>query len=880
MIRLRFEPMSGSSLSARDVGFLLAKHPDKIWSLDDAKLYFTLATDSGLEMVYEPPPREVEVHVSALPYLLGARTASGLGKALGDAIKGRCKSRPDLVDVKWQIQLEFGPIRGFEPSWIRMLEPLGYIVQPQMGEMKAATEFLLKATHPGLSVQEVVSHLYVLLLAMDKTWSVTQDEQIQKVLSSSASWLSSHPAREEILRRLNPRRVRSMRSWLQDQEAADEPPNAPASDTFSSADAPTAPPSEADGIDEAAVQEARPESASEPESREMSLQEERRAWLVAHIQEWTNQKEDATSILDFGCGTGWVLEDLAKTLPPRHILIGVEPDPQVREKARHYVKRRGISIVAGALGLERGGMFDFKREQHGRVAVIASEVLEHIDPERLDAAVQSLRDLSPDLILLTLPDRSYNEHFGLEKGELRHTDHRWEMPRNQLLWKMSALFSEYRLEAHSIASTRWPIVLDRSPTVGIVATRKKTIEFRAAETITLPDPRAVTVPHPDDPSVRVPVKISRPQHLLALDAWSRFTVDPRILPWLPPTMAPGGTSDQGVLLEHPEDAFRYYEERGVDQVHVQTKHMGSRAVALVRRGGDSVMYTRMGRPIRLPEVDDILERLNQGLDENGLWGEYLDEAIFDGELLPWSALGERLIDHDFRAVHRAGLLQLVLKQRSRTEYNLRSLESQLDVEAVERDIGHLQAFKASLEAFDRPGPVQYAPFHLLAMRGPLAGVTFLDVPHDRMMDTVREVCDVVDPHGYLLRRTRGFTVDLHDPDSRAAAVDAWARDTATGVEGYVVKAPTLLYRVNGKPVQPMVKVRGAEYLRIIYGPDYMDRIEKLRHRKLTYKRFNAMQQSLLGFEALEDWAARRSVPRQEKLFALLATSFRADDPRL
>ncbi|NJP80562.1 polynucleotide kinase-phosphatase, partial [Streptomyces sp. AA8] len=111
----------------------------------------------------------------------------------------------------------------------------------------------------------------------------------------------------------------------------------------------------------------------------------------------------------------------------------------------------------------------------------------------------------------------------------------------------------------------------------------------------------------------------------ALEVMSRFSVDPRLLPYLPPTMAPCATSQEEGYLEHPAEAFAAYRADGVRQVVCEEKHMGSRAVALVCRdadvarerfgatgGASGALYTRTGRPFfDDPEMTGrILHRLS------------------------------------------------------------------------------------------------------------------------------------------------------------------------------------------------------------------------------------------------------------------------------
>jgi protein phosphatase len=80
-----------------------------------------------------------------------------------------------------------------------------------------------------------------------------------------------------------------------------------------------------------------------------------------------------------------------------------------------------------------------------------------------------------------------------------------------------------------------------------------------------------------------------------------------------------------------------------------------------------------------------------------------------------------------------------------------------------------------------------------------------------------------------------------------------------------------------------VKVRGREYLRIIYGPDYTDEgnLTRLRDRGLGHKRSMALREYALGLEALERVARNEPLWRvHETVFAVLAMESEPVDPRL
>jgi protein phosphatase len=148
------------------------------------------------------------------------------------------------------------------------------------------------------------------------------------------------------------------------------------------------------------------------------------------------------------------------------------------------------------------------------------------------------------------------------------------------------------------------------------------------------------------------------------------------------------------------------------------------------------------------------------------------------------------------------------------------------------------------------------------------------------MEELARVC-AEDPG--LLLATPYRTVDLADPDSEAAATDWWLELTSRGGEGMVVKPLTWIVRGRRGLVQPAVKCRGREYLRIIYGPEYTapEHIERLRARGLGAKRSLAIRELVLGLEALHRFVDKEPLYRvHECVFGVLALESEPVDPRL
>ncbi|MGW4777658.1 polynucleotide kinase-phosphatase [Streptomyces filamentosus] len=384
----------------------------------------------------------------------------------------------------------------------------------------------------------------------------------------------------------------------------------------------------------------------------------------------------------------------------------------------------------------------------------------------------------------------------------------------------------------------------------------------------------------------------------ALEVMSRFAVDPRLLAYLPPTMAPTPTARADGFLEHPAEAFAQYRADGVERVVCEEKHMGSRAVALVCRDADAArerfgvdgptgtLHTRTGRPFFDDDAatEEVLGRLRTAIGAAGLWEELdTDWLLLDGELMPWSLKSGGLLRHQYAAVGAASGAVLPEVVRALEATAARGVEGVGGLLAAQReraaDAGAFtEAYRRYCWPTDGLDGVRFAPFQLLAGRGR----SLADVPHDTQLGWLDRLVEH-DPTG-LLQVTRRIVVDTGDEASVRAGTDWWLELTGAGGEGMVVKPLAALVRDgSGRPVQPGVKVRGREYLRIVYGPEYTrpENLERLRQRHLGHKRSLALREYALGLEALERLAAGEPLWRvHETVFAVLALESEPVDPRL
>jgi protein phosphatase len=387
------------------------------------------------------------------------------------------------------------------------------------------------------------------------------------------------------------------------------------------------------------------------------------------------------------------------------------------------------------------------------------------------------------------------------------------------------------------------------------------------------------------------ITVRAEQAAAALEVMSRFAVDPRWLVYLPPTMAPTAASAREGLLEHPAEAFASFRNAGVQEVVCEEKHMGSRAVVLVTRDGGArrfgddgpgAVVTRTGRPFFPAALTaDLLARTAAAVTAAGLWDELrTDWLLLDAELLPWSAKAGPLVRDQYASVGAAAESALTAAGSTLAAAAARGVDVGDLAARVASRVADTRAFREAYRRYCWPtdglAGVRLAPFQVLAAEG----TTFHSHRHDWHLAVADRLCDA-DPG--LFRRTRTALVDTTDETSVEAGTAWWDELTAEGGEGIVVKPMANLVRGTRGLVQPGVKVRGREYLRLIYGPDYTDpaHLDRLRGRKLGVKRSLALREYALGLEALDRLARGEPLWRvHECVFAVLALESEPVDPRL
>ena len=386
----------------------------------------------------------------------------------------------------------------------------------------------------------------------------------------------------------------------------------------------------------------------------------------------------------------------------------------------------------------------------------------------------------------------------------------------------------------------------------------------------------------------------------ALEVMSRFAANPKWLVYLPPTMSPSETSNREGYLEHPDEAFAYFRSQGVPHVVCEEKHMGSRAVVVICRddeatrkrfgieGEAGIVITRTGRQFfNDAEVElALLDRVRTALTAANFWDEFdTTWAVLDCELMPWSAKAQELLKSQYAAVGAAAnaALPAVLDSIQKTASRLNGEQSQtLEVlladfkyrqESAQQFVAAYRHYCWPVESLD---DFKLAPFHLLATEGRV----HVGQNHQWHMETLARSC-VRDSQ--LLLATPHRLVDVTDPVQVDEASAWWTELTELGGEGMVVKPLDFITKGKKGLIQPAVKCRGREYLRIIYGPDYTSEpnLSRLRNRGLGGKRSLALREFALGIEALERFVRREPLRRvHECVFGVLALESEPVDPRL
>ena len=348
-------------------------------------------------------------HVNDRPYVASSLMSVAIARLFGTAMSGRSSDRPDRVDAVLNLTAALPVVacRDGVPLLRRLFEPLGYRVEaspipldpsvPSWGDSR----YLAVSLAAEVRVRDLLSHLYVLLPVLDddKHYWVARDE-IEKLLARGGEWLAVHPDKELITRRYlryRDRLTREALSRLLEEDQADPDADEAAHDA-----------------EEEAVEE------------RVSLRDQRLGSVLSVLR-----AADAHRVLDLGCGPGTLLKALMKE-PGVTEVVGVDVSSRALDVA---ARRLHLDTMApnqrDRLRLLQGSLTYRDRRLSGFDAAVLMEVVEHLEPERLEALERSVfAEAAPTTVIVTTPNIEYNVRFeSLPSDRLRHRDHRFEWTR-------------------------------------------------------------------------------------------------------------------------------------------------------------------------------------------------------------------------------------------------------------------------------------------------------------------------------------------------------------------------------------------------------------------------------------------------------------------
>jgi len=840
----------------KDIGFLLRKNPEKEHKIEvpygTANLKFYQHSDDFLTMeFYHHVEPELTVlpqttggnplshYVSTIPYETGTLTAYALQRAFSSLLKGDCKEKPELLSVPFEADIEVTALACPErhrPQVLQIMKELGFRWRPAKHN---------SPTHMGgeiscnMPIREAMSKLVVLIRAAhgESPYRAKLGEQdYKKLLSLGDGWLSalSHESRLWLTYRV-------LNSSLARQFEREFPGDPAESNEHS---------------DQATV-----ENSSITEESTPGAWDQRVDWVFSQLQALNLTGQNR--VVDIGCDGGKFILALLERYkenglqPPQ--FIGIEPNRESRSWARKRLSKKSITVSYGALG------YELPPEAVDADVYLLIEVIEHLPEREYLSALKLLIKSNPKCVLISTPNVEYNALWDL-KYAYRHWDHKFELTRNEFKQIIQSVAKDcYDYTFHDIGR----IDAKLGPlTQGVVLQCKAGLDWNEHEMPRLPSKEI-------------------------MDIWVRMPQDPKNISWMPSTIAPcsGGLMkslretytptdefdpDPKEMLEHPEAAFEYYRSRGVNHVVIEEKHMGSRCIARAstdyhdaHQDYGFAFYSRAGRSLldRAEEsnikdgISILLSGFTNCLASKGYLRAGAKEIVFDGELLPWRAKAEGLIQNMYKPL--ADLYELIPHVPS-----FDSLKERKEL---------IRKYKRQLESYSRDEPIRYAIWNVIPRASDmLATVDFQELLWEYLVEKGQEISGIIQTVGVSLRLvgTDSRLLDLNNMEECRYISNKWYRNSIH--EGIVVK-PVIPY-TNRLP--PAIKVRHPEYLRLIYGPEYTTYLNVLKGRSTGKKMALSIWQTELSRSMFDNYNAGNWSGHATDLQRFYISDMAEIDPRL
>lgn len=377
--------------------------------------------------------------------------------------------------------------------------------------------------------------------------------------------------------------------------------------------------------------------------------------------------------------------------------------------------------------------------------------------------------------------------------------------------------------------------------------------------------------------------------------------------YLSGTMAPAAADKEQNELESLAKALDYYRQQEVDQVVLQPKYMGSRAnIYLFDKLEDCYAISRKGYKINVPGIEGVFAELQ------AQFSDYMKEnkirmLLLDGELLPWRALGENLIQLEYLPVAKGIETELNFLKDSQFSMLFKQMEDQLATTDFQTDSYHLSKkqlvkkygehptrqyrewlkaapqqvslaeqekaltlYQQQIELYGKEAPLHFKAFDLLKI-----------VYHNNKEEVVErptsEIYQFLNKDDFLL-------LDLTSENALQQAQSYFYQMTLEQqMEGIVIKPERQKNNATS-----FLKVRNEAYLTLIYGFTYRSKQQYqtlIKGKNVYHKLRTSIKEYELAQELLKIPAAQLTTENNEYLNLLANLLFEMDkegsfDPRL
>lgn len=439
--------LKASGVNAGVVSHLLAKNPNNVYDRTDkgvrVRMVYTKASEEETEVLIHAEPDPVDLvrgtpdgyditqYINDREFVTSSLFCSYIRNALGTALNGKPKEDyVQWVDHAFELELKFGPVASDLPDRVveELFSCLGYDITVERGESAYSFDLKNRSTvrHITLrgkqTVQQALRQLFLLIPVLDnyKHYFISEDE-IDKINRYGEGWLDVHPLKGLIVRRTL-HFAELIRTYERQHGALDDQPLRVGQQR-----------GEAQGdqkgtlkskSDQATTEEVTVDSSETP-VRLNDLRYRAITDIVASLPE-------KRRIVDMGAGEGKLSARLAYILGVESILA-VEPSGQSRLRAmERFAKMQDRAGVQAMPEPMLGSLFYFDEQLQHQDVMILCEVIEHIEAYRLNGIMETiLKEYRPQVLLVTTPNKEYNEVYAMEQEQFRHHDHRFEWTREE-----------------------------------------------------------------------------------------------------------------------------------------------------------------------------------------------------------------------------------------------------------------------------------------------------------------------------------------------------------------------------------------------------------------------------------------------------------------